>query len=193
MAHHINTNTGEVSRCKAQKGGCPFGGESGSDNHFSTPEEARAGAEKLMAATYGTVSTPQRKQETANVVTERMTRKINKLNAKAAEALRNGDFGARIKAEDKIQDIWKKHNEGKQPFLKSLFGGGNPDLDSVEPVIVDHSHHSEPEPEPIQEAPPGVEMVPCGKCSVCDPPPSEMTHFHSYHLNMQCAKPVPAQ
>lgn len=76
MAHHVNTNTGEVSVCKAKKGGCPFGGESGTDNHYSTPEEARAGSEKLMESTYATINKSYRKKETGIAIPEKMAQKV---------------------------------------------------------------------------------------------------------------------
>lgn len=76
MAHHVNTNTGEVSLCKAKKGGCPFGGESGTDNHYSTPEEARTGSEKLMEATYATINKSYRKKEAGIEIPEKMAQKV---------------------------------------------------------------------------------------------------------------------
>lgn len=38
--YHVNKE-GQTGKCGAQKGGCPFGGESGQENHFSTEQEAR--------------------------------------------------------------------------------------------------------------------------------------------------------
>lgn len=76
MAHHVNTNTGEVSLCKAKKGGCPFGGESGTDNHYSSPEEARTGSEKLMEATYATINKSYRKKSTGIEIPEKMAQKV---------------------------------------------------------------------------------------------------------------------
>lgn len=37
-----------------------------------------------------------------------------------------------------------------------------------------------------------VEMIPCGKCSVCDPAPSDLTHFHNWS-SQKCENPVPAK
>lgn len=76
MAHHVNTNTGEVSVCKAKKGGCPFGGESGTDNHYGTQEEARAGSEKLMEATYANINKSYRKKATGIEIPEKMAQKV---------------------------------------------------------------------------------------------------------------------
>lgn len=43
------------------------------------------------------------------------------------------------------------------------------------------------EPESAQS---DAEMVPCGKCSVCDPAPSDLTHFGGW-ASRQCEHPVP--
>ena len=40
---------------------------------------------------------------------------------------------------------------------------------------------------------PAVEMVDCGKCNVCDPPPSSITHFGGWELGQRCERPVPKQ
>lgn len=42
---HINPVTGSVGACSAQPGNCPFGG---ADEHYPTPEAARAGFEAYM-------------------------------------------------------------------------------------------------------------------------------------------------
>lgn len=44
---HIN-DRGEVDRCRAKKGGCPFDGETGLDNHYGTKEETRRAFEERM-------------------------------------------------------------------------------------------------------------------------------------------------
>lgn len=47
--YHINENTGRVNICRATgKRGCPFGGESGVEDHFSSKEEALAQKEKII-------------------------------------------------------------------------------------------------------------------------------------------------
>lgn len=53
---HIKEN-GEPGECHAQEGNCPRGGESGSDNHFNTQEEAQAYADKKNVEEYGLTST----------------------------------------------------------------------------------------------------------------------------------------
>ena len=46
---HINKH-GVPAVCKATKGNCPYGGESGSENHFDTQEEAQEHANKAHEA-----------------------------------------------------------------------------------------------------------------------------------------------
>ena len=65
--HHVNPNTGNASICKASKASCPFGGESGEENHYSSAQEATAAAEKLMAEQYSAVNTAYRKKDTSGL------------------------------------------------------------------------------------------------------------------------------
>lgn len=53
--YHIN-NADEVGVCKAGKESCPFGGESGEENHYSSQEEARQEAEKRLEEKHGLVN-----------------------------------------------------------------------------------------------------------------------------------------
>lgn len=45
---HINPATGGISKCRAESQPCPFGGESGSENHFNSIAEAKVGYEQVM-------------------------------------------------------------------------------------------------------------------------------------------------
>lgn len=56
MAYHVNPETGDTNKCDA-KNKCPFGGESGVDNHFDKKSDAKAFAEKLMNEKHEVVST----------------------------------------------------------------------------------------------------------------------------------------
>ena len=49
---HINKH-GVPAPCKATKGNCPYGGDSGNENHFDTQEEAQEHAKKILSAEYG--------------------------------------------------------------------------------------------------------------------------------------------
>lgn len=51
---------------------------------------------------------------------------------------------------------------------------------------------STPEKKEQASGQPDVDMVPCGKCSVCDPAPSDMTHFGGW-ASRDCERPVPKQ
>lgn len=44
---HLNPLKGTVSRCHAQPGNCPFGGESGQENHFPSVREASSAYERM--------------------------------------------------------------------------------------------------------------------------------------------------
>lgn len=62
--YHINKN-GVPAICRAKKGNCPLGGQTGSENHFNTSEEAQAAADKMNEAQYGII-----KDLTVNKVTQ---------------------------------------------------------------------------------------------------------------------------
>lgn len=58
---HVNHETGNAGPCKAQKGGCPFGGE---NEHYDTVEDARRAYEKVKEGTpWGSVA--KKKKTTA--------------------------------------------------------------------------------------------------------------------------------
>lgn len=53
--YHINSK-GAPAVCRATKGNCPFGGESGEDNHFDSLEEAQNEADKAHESEFGLLS-----------------------------------------------------------------------------------------------------------------------------------------
>lgn len=53
--YHIN-NSDEVGKCKASKEGCPFGGETGEENHYNDPEEAQREAENRLEKKHGLIN-----------------------------------------------------------------------------------------------------------------------------------------
>lgn len=59
---HIN-DKGEVGRCSATKGKCPFGGASGLENHYSSREEAVKEAASTMAG-FSNLGTSSKKRPT---------------------------------------------------------------------------------------------------------------------------------
>lgn len=53
---HVN-GKGEAGKCSASNGKCPFGGETGTENHYDTVEQAQAAAERQLSAQHGAVTT----------------------------------------------------------------------------------------------------------------------------------------
>lgn len=68
---HIN-DKGEVGRCSATKGKCPFGGASGLENHYSSREEAEKFVASSMAG-FSTLGTSSKKRPTESFKTTRDT------------------------------------------------------------------------------------------------------------------------
>lgn len=52
---HINKH-GVPAPCKAKKGNCPYGGESGNENHFETEREAQKFADELNESKFGIIN-----------------------------------------------------------------------------------------------------------------------------------------
>lgn len=48
--YHVNPETGNVARCMAYVGTCPFGGASGEENHYDSMGAAHKGYEDQMNA-----------------------------------------------------------------------------------------------------------------------------------------------
>lgn len=63
VKYHVNPDTGGTGLCKAIKDPCPFGGETGTDNHYNTEAEAIEAGEKLLTEKYGTINTETRKKQ----------------------------------------------------------------------------------------------------------------------------------
>lgn len=63
---HVNTQTGNTGECDAGQGanarGCPFGGQSGTDNHFDSLSDAEAFRDGLMIKKHGHFSTQSPKR-----------------------------------------------------------------------------------------------------------------------------------
>jgi hypothetical protein len=75
---HVNPVTGAVGYCRASSDsgkGCPFGGESGRENHFDSREEAQVYVEEIMANQYNqesvilTKSSERERKENSRVQT----------------------------------------------------------------------------------------------------------------------------
>lgn len=67
---HVNPNTGETGVCTAGQGtnptGCPFGGTSGTENHFDTLSDAKNFSEQLMTQKHGSFNTHNAKNTHSN-------------------------------------------------------------------------------------------------------------------------------
>lgn len=68
--YHVN-DKGEAGRCGAYSGGCPFGGDS---DHYTSPEEARAGfEEKMNHLTFTQISLPRNQEIRKAMVRDELT------------------------------------------------------------------------------------------------------------------------
>ena len=54
---HVNPESGQVGACRAAKGNCPFGGESGTENHYDDKQEAYNASVGMLAQRFGSFST----------------------------------------------------------------------------------------------------------------------------------------
>lgn len=72
--HHVNPETGQSGKCGAGTGakarGCPFGGESGTENHYETEQEANAAAQVVLQEKYGELPSGMKKSDPAPKVEE---------------------------------------------------------------------------------------------------------------------------
>lgn len=77
---HVSDKNGEAGPCNAGKGtnprGCPFGGTSGTDNHFDTIEEARAYGEQKLKNENGAFSTVSKKENAKQSENNEPTHKV---------------------------------------------------------------------------------------------------------------------
>ena len=76
MTFHFNGKTGTTGECAAQPGNCPLGGDSGTDNHFESHEDAQAALRVKMVSSHGEFSTVRRVSETLSESTasEKLTK-----------------------------------------------------------------------------------------------------------------------
>lgn len=71
---HVNPETGSVSRCRAVNGGCPFGGESGTENHFESIQEAKSTFENSMKDSILKTHSKQSNSKELDEVQEELTK-----------------------------------------------------------------------------------------------------------------------
>jgi hypothetical protein len=122
---HINPGSGTVSRCRASNK-CPFGGESGHENHFDTPGEARSGFEKLMK--------PQVLPKAASASNNAQQKSVPSLGALTYQDARALVLLASAEHGRKIRTYLRLLNYGNYEMAKSLRQSLK-DKDTVELVV----------------------------------------------------------
>lgn len=119
---HVNTDTGNTGVCKASKEGCPFGGESGEENHYATREEAVAASEKMMAEKYKEVYKGYRQGETEGMgLPTQMKKRLIQEATEGSVHVTPATIG-RVLSKDKDELIRKTVAEklGSQKLLRDM-------------------------------------------------------------------------
>lgn len=86
--YHINPHTGVPSICRAEVGNCPYGGLSGSENHFGTYSEAQQRSQEIFEQTYSIL--PKSGEEELEMYMEEID-KIKRLNNYEVQELSEGE------------------------------------------------------------------------------------------------------
>lgn len=119
---HVNTDTGNTGVCKASKEACPFGGESGEENHYATREEAVAASEKMMAEKYKEVYKGYRQGETEGMgLPAQMKKRLIQEATEGSVHVTPATIG-RVLSKDKDELIRKTVAEklGSQKLLRDM-------------------------------------------------------------------------
>lgn len=100
--YHINKN-GVPAVCRAKEGNCPYGGESGSENHFDTIEEAQVAADKQNELQFGLIGGVKFNTATTD---EDFRHIENRLNEAKQDEERDGKmyYFTRCKTSERIHD-----------------------------------------------------------------------------------------
>ena len=85
--YHINPDTGVPSLCRANKGQCPYGGESGKLNHFDTFSEAQEHSQGIFEQRYNVLPTSAG-GELLDIIEDRRKVKSEKLD----DLMKMGDY-----------------------------------------------------------------------------------------------------
>lgn len=64
---HVNTETGAAGACHAKTRPCPLGGETGTENHYGTLEEAQVAGENALSQQHGVFVTKKREEFKADI------------------------------------------------------------------------------------------------------------------------------
>lgn len=122
---------------------------------------------------------------------------VAQLEAESLEAIQQGRTEDYFKIREEIDGLKDEISpDQKQSLFRKLFGGSKEPQAKVEEDPYAHFPASARPGyvEPVVEntsSQSAVETVPCGKCSVCDPAPSDATHFGGWNRGQQCENPVP--
>lgn len=119
------------------------------------------------------------------------------LESKSLEAIQQGRTEDYFKIREEIDGMNDEISpDQKHSFFRKLFGRSS-EVQAT-PVEEDPYAHFPASARPDYVPPvesnvsqSAVETVPCGKCIVCDPPPSDVTHFGGWNRGQECERPVP--
>lgn len=131
---HVNPETGKVGPCSAGKTGegrgCPFGGETGTENHYDTAEQAQA-AYDAQQQSVAVPTAVKRTSVSALPLAEQRELAQEKMNH-GLDRLRSGsvwpsDPGSRARFSDALGDAlnWSAHQ--KEEYASKLTEQGGPD------------------------------------------------------------------
>lgn len=115
MKYHIN-GQGEVKNCTATKEKCPFGGETGNENHFLSKKEAEIELQSRLKDTYGHLQGVMRK-ETKNSF-DKDKEKISDLLLKIN--IFNKNNLPQVHNSSDIVKNWFNGNKNQYNFIKKL-------------------------------------------------------------------------
>lgn len=90
--YHVNPNTGEASPCRARVRPCPHGGDSGTENHYESMEEAQKAGETMLSEQHGAVNSKRtRNLSPQEALMEDSSTKLAELNNSRQATLREMD------------------------------------------------------------------------------------------------------
>lgn len=121
--YHINPETGRVNICRATKQKCPYGGETGQENHFSTKEEAKHHNEKILSEIYSNTTSLRKTKNSKNRSNADSNAKTYK---RKTIPTMNQEQAAKLTAEmyQEFADLQKQLTKDEQRALHFYSGNG---------------------------------------------------------------------
>lgn len=109
---HVNTASGDVGLCNATIRTCPYGGESGNENHYPDRVTAMGAAEKALEEQFGG-NLPEAAKRTLSANKNRMVfdAKPNAIAGRFTDELVAKGFPARLAGSGVIVDLISKNPE----------------------------------------------------------------------------------